>query len=144
MVDTRDGTGGRSTKLDSSVELNIPIHGVELATAGNLIAVPNTATAAAINVTVVSPESAGFATVWPCSASRPLASNLNFVGGQVVANNVVAPIGTDGAVCVFTNVPSHVIVDVSGYFTGDESNAFVGSAPARFIDTRDATGPGPQ
>lgn len=144
LVDTRDGTGGRSTKLDSSAQLSIPIHGVALITAGSATAVPNTATAAAINVTVVSPESAGFATVWPCSASRPLASNLNFVNGQVIANNVVAPIGTDGAICVFTNVPSHVIVDVSGYFTGDESNAFVGSAPARFIDTRSALGPGPK
>jgi len=89
----------------------------------------------------VNPEGAGFATVWPCSAVRPLASNLNFATGDVVANNVVAPIDSNGEVCFYTNVPSNIIVDIAGYFSGTGTDAFVGSTPKRFLDTRDGTGP---
>jgi hypothetical protein len=111
---------------------------------GNSAQVPLSATAAALNVTIVNPERAGFATVWPCSAERPLASNLNFVSGQVVANNVIAPIGDQGSVCFYTNVPSDIIVDIAGYFSGEGGNQFVGSTPKRYIDTRASLGPAPE
>ena len=41
----------------------------------------------------------------------------------------------------YTNVPSNIIVDIAGYFSGTGTNAFVGSTPKRFLDTRDGTGP---
>ena len=106
--------------------------------------VPATATAAALNVTIVNPVKAGFVTVWPCSVSRPLASNLNFVPGQVVANNVVAPIGNDGSVCLYSNVETDVIVDIAGWFSTSGAGAFVGTTPERLVDTRDGTGPAPR
>ncbi len=72
-----------------------------------------------------------------------MASNLNFVSGQVVANNVIAPIGDQGSVCFYTNVPSDIIVDIAGYFSGEDGNQFVGSTPKRYIDTRSSLGPAP-
>ncbi|MEO2176684.1 MAG: hypothetical protein ABGY96_21620 [bacterium] len=54
-----------------------------------------------------------------CDRVALLTSNLNFVAGQIVANNVVAPIGNDGSVCLYSNVPTDVIVDVSGWFSAD-------------------------
>ena len=105
--------------------------------------VPVTATAAALNVTIVNPKLAGFATVWPCSVTRPLASNLNFTAGQVVANNVVAPVGNDGTVCLYTNVPADVIVDIAGWFSSSGTGSFVGTTPERKVDTRDGTGHAP-
>ena len=144
LVDTRDGTGGQQGKLIPTGQLNVPVHGQTLSVSGNSAQVPLSATAAALNVTIVNPERAGFATVWPCSAERPLASNLNFVSGQVVANNVIAPIGDQGSVCFYTNVPSHLIVDIAGYFSGEAGNQFVGSTPKRYIDTRSNLGPAPE
>ena len=144
LVDTRDGTGGQQGKLIPTGQLNVPVHGQTLSVSGNSAQVPLSATAAALNVTIVNPERAGFATVWPCSAERPLASNLNFVSGQVVANNVIAPIGDQGSVCFYTNVPSDIIVDIAGYFSGDAGNQFVGSTPKRYIDTRSSLGPVPE
>jgi hypothetical protein len=144
LVDTRDGTGGQQGKLIPTGQLNVPVHGQTLSVSGNSAQVPLSATAAALNVTIVNPESAGFATVWPCSAERPLASNLNFVSGQVVANNVIAPIGDQGSVCFYTNVPSDIIVDIAGYFSGEDGNQFVGSTPKRYIDTRSSLGPAPE
>jgi hypothetical protein len=144
LVDTRDGTGGQLGKLTPDGQLSVPIQGETLTVAGNSAQVPLSATAAALNVTIVNPEGAGFATVWPCSAERPLASNLNFVAGRVVANNVIAPIGDQGNVCFYTNLPSDIIVDIAGYFSGETGNQFVGSTPKRYIDTRSSLGPAPQ
>jgi hypothetical protein len=144
LVDTRDGTGTPLAKLQPSGQLSVTVQGALLSVSGNAAQVPLDATAAALNVTVVNPESSGFVTVWPCSAARPIASNLNFTAGKVVANNVVAPIGGQGNVCFYSNVPTDLIVDISGYFTGESGNQFVGAAPKRFVDTRSSLGPAPQ
>jgi hypothetical protein len=75
-------------------------------------------TAAAVNLTVDQPGGPGFVTAYPCGGAVPLASNLNYATGQVVANLATAPIPADsGAVCLFTWAPTNVVVDVSGYFT---------------------------
>ncbi len=144
LADTRDGTGGRTGAITSADVLSIPIHNITLNVGGVNQQVPGTATAAALNVTVVNPTRSGFATVWPCGVSRPLASNLNFTVGQVVANNVVAPVGNDSSVCLFSNVSTDIVVDIAGWFSSDVSGAFVGSTPERFVDTRDGTGPVPE
>jgi uncharacterized delta-60 repeat protein len=77
--------------------------------------------AVALNVTVANTENptigGGFATVYPCDKPRPDASNLNFVGGQVVANAVVAPVSANGEICIYVYGTAHVLADVSGYFS---------------------------
>ena len=143
FVDTRDGTGAPVAKLTSSDQLSVAMQLALITVNGNDAQIPLSATAVALNVTVVNPEAAGFVTVWPCSAARPNASNLNFAAGQTVANNVVAPIGDQGNVCFYSSQNADVIVDVSGYFMGESGNQFVGASPKRFVDTRDGTGPAP-
>lgn len=78
--------------------------------------VPVGAAAAVLNVTVADAQVAGFVTVYPCDAPRPLASNLNFVAGSTVPNAVVSKIAVDGKVCLFTSGATHLIADVNGYF----------------------------
>jgi len=143
IVDTRDGTGGLTGRLSSASPLIIPIHNINLTVSGLDQTIPTTATAAALNVTVVNPQGPGFATVWPCDASRPNASNLNFIANDVVANNVIAPISNDGTICLFSSTDADFVVDISGYFAGDVNNEFVGSTPKRFVDTRVSIGPEP-
>jgi hypothetical protein len=105
LLDTRLGSG--------QVGAGQTLHVLVTATAG----VPTTGVSAvAINVTVDQPRGPGFVTVFSCGGGAPLASNLNYATGQVVANVATAPV-VDGAVCVFTWADTHVIVDVSGYFT---------------------------
>jgi hypothetical protein len=105
--------------------------------------VPVDAAAVALNVTVVEARAAGFATVWPCGTARPNASNVNFPAGGTTANGVVAPIGADGSVCVYTSADAHLLVDLAGWFTGGSDPSFVGNVPGRVVDTRDRTGPAP-
>jgi len=78
--------------------------------------VPLNATTAVLNVTVTEPVAPGFVTVYPCGIQPPLASNLNFVGGQTIPNAVLTKIGTNGDVCIFNSQATHLVVDVTGFF----------------------------
>jgi hypothetical protein len=98
-----------------------------------------TAEAVTMNVTVVDPAAAGFLTVYPCDAPRPLASNLNFVAGQTVPNLVTVQIGAGRAVCLHANAPTNLVVDVAGWYAA-AGKPVVAVTPTRLLDTRDGTG----
>ena len=66
--------------------------------------------------TVTNPDDPGFVTVWPCGQPRPVASNLNFVRGTTIPNLVIAGIGTNGNVCIYTSAPTDLIADLNGHF----------------------------
>ena len=69
--------------------------------------VPDAGVAAvSLNVTVVDSVGSGFATVYPCGP-RPLASNLNFVAGDIVPNLVIAPVSPNGEIC-FSPRSTHI------------------------------------
>jgi hypothetical protein len=82
--------------------------------------VPAGAHSAVLNVTVTNPTAASYLTVWPSGTSRPLASDLNFVGGLTVANLVVVQLGTGssaGKVDIYNAYGSvDVVVDVVGWY----------------------------
>jgi hypothetical protein len=88
-----------------------------------------------LNVTVVSPTQAGFTTVHPDGSAQPNASNLNFVGGDVVANAVGIGLGANGSIRVSHESVgvAHYLVDVFGYFP---TGSFVAVEPTRVFDTR--------
>ncbi|MCX6519281.1 MAG: cadherin-like beta sandwich domain-containing protein [Actinobacteria bacterium] len=106
-------------RLIDTRETEAPVAGgqvLELVVAGRS-GVPSNAIAAVLNVTIVGPSGAGFATVFPCGVDRPWASNLNYVAGVTVPNAVIAKIGDGGKVCVFLQTRAHLVVDVSGAMT---------------------------
>jgi hypothetical protein len=93
--------------------------------------------AVALNVTVTEPSAASYLTVWPTGAARPLASNLNFVAGQTVANSVITRVGANGSISIINNTgAAQVVVDVLGWFPDNQS--YVGVTPARLADTRNS------
>ncbi len=97
--------------------------------------VPGDALGVAVNVTVTNPVSAGYLTVYPCSAGRPATSNLNFVAGQTVPNLVVTALDEFSAFCVETIATADVIVDLVGYVPFGSPLTML-PAPVRFADTR--------
>jgi hypothetical protein len=137
LMDTRDGTGGSGTLGAGATAL------LQVAGRGG---VPSAGVSAVVlNVTVTGPTAPGFVTVWPEGASRPLASNLNFVPGQTVPNRVIVKTGTGGRVYLYNLTGStDLVVDVGGYYTdatpGGSGTRFVGLTPSRILDTRDGTG----
>lgn len=107
--------------------------------------VPLDAAAVFLNVTVTEPGTAGYLTVYPTGEARPLASNLNFTRGQTTPNLVVAKVGADGMVSIFSSAlaNAHVVVDIQGYITAGvatEMGAVVPISPTRVLDTRIGVG----
>lgn len=78
--------------------------------------VPADVGAVVVNVTVVDPAQAGFITVFPCGSGQPNASNINFVAGQTIPNNVIVKVGDGGQVCIFSDQTAHLLADVNGSF----------------------------
>ena len=140
LVDTRSGS-----RVTASSPLTIAVHGAAVTIAGEAMTVPTSATAAVVNVVAANPDGAGFVTVWPCAGSVPLAANLVYMPGDTRGNGVIAPIGPDGSICVYSLSPADIIVDISGWLTGPApgSAGFTGAVPKRFVDTRFAVGPAP-
>lgn len=88
-----------------------------------------------LNLTVDQPADPGFVTVWPCDRTRPTASNLNYLGGQVVAVAALSRVAPDGTVCVYTLAKTHLVVDAAGEFPAGSFDPL--PVPERLADTRE-------
>ncbi|MEO5837224.1 MAG: hypothetical protein ABIQ73_09825 [Acidimicrobiales bacterium] len=99
--------------------------------------VANDATAVVLNVTVTQAEGTGFITAYPCGSDRPTTSNLNYSAGSTIANAVVAKVGANGNVCLYTSASVQLIADVNAYYR--DTSAFASLVPARLLDSRPNT-----
>ncbi|MEO8369288.1 MAG: BACON domain-containing carbohydrate-binding protein [Candidatus Solibacter sp.] len=77
--------------------------------------IPPAARAYSLNATVVPPSGLGFLSLWGTGPQPPV-STLNAFDGSVVANAALVPAGTNGAVTAFASHPTHLILDINGYF----------------------------
>ncbi len=139
LVDTRIGRGAPQQRVAESAPLEVPIRGITVPVNGRNVTVPDGAVAAVINVVATEPVGDGYFTVWGCDGASPLTSSLNYGPRATVANGVIAPVGADGSICIYTKASSHVVVDIAGWVT----DGFVAVTPSRFVDTRYAIGPAP-
>jgi uncharacterized repeat protein (TIGR01451 family) len=98
--------------------------------------VPEGATGVVANLTGILPDAPGFATLFPCTGAVPVASHLNYLAGEVWANNAIVPLNADGQVCVFTKAGADFALDVNGFVP--EGSGLTGINPARYLDTRPA------
>jgi hypothetical protein len=133
ILDTRVGNGAPAGKLGAGAAMTLQVTGRG--------GVPATGVSAVVlNVTVTDTVSGGFLTAWPAGEALPVASNLNYVAGQTVANLVKVKVGAGGAVNLkSTGGPLNVIADVAGYFS-DAGAGLATATPARILDTRTGLG----
>jgi hypothetical protein len=78
--------------------------------------VPVSAAAYSLNATVVPSKTLSYLTIWPAGSAQPYVSTLNSLDGSVLANAAIVPAGTNGGISVFVTDPTHVILDINGYF----------------------------
>ncbi len=80
---------------------------------------PLAATAVAINLTAVTPATAGFATAYPFGTTQPVAASINYAAGAIVNNALIVqtpnPISSFDFT-VYTFAQSHYVADIVGYF----------------------------
>jgi hypothetical protein len=85
-------------------------------------AVPATAKALSLNVTVTRPTGDGYVTLGAGGCPVPATSTINFSAGRTRANNQVATLAADGSgnLIAFASVTGNgsvdLILDVNGYF----------------------------
>ena len=128
-LDTRNGTGGRSTPLGPNGSFDVTVRGVG--------GVPADADSVVLNVTAVFPTATSWLTVWPAGQAKPLASSLNYVAGQVVPNAVICKVGSNGKVSLNNaNGSVNVVVDVMGYLSSSAAGRLMPVDPVRVLDTR--------
>ena len=135
-LDTRTTNipGGVAARVTQGGEVSLPIAGAN--------GVPGNATAVVLNVTAINPSAAGYVTVYPNGVSAPLASNLNFVPGDIVPNLVIVGIGTQGKVNLLNALGTiDLAADIVGYYSPDNTaKQFYPITPVRALDTRNGTG----
>ena len=134
ILDTRADLGYSGDRPGSNTTIVVPL--------GGRYGIPSTASAVAVQLTAAEGNGIGFLSAFPTSGQRPLVSNLNLdVAGETVANMAIVPIGVDGSISVYTMAPTHVIVDLLGWwtpvFTGKAAaGRFRPVGPNRILDTR--------
>ena len=103
VVDTRQPAGSPAI---TAVDVNV---------SASACAIPTTAQAHVLSVTVVPPGPLVFLSLWPQGQTQPLVSTLNAVDGAVTSNMAVVPT-TNGSISAFPSNPAYLILDISGYF----------------------------
>ncbi len=134
VVDTRNQSSKPGRNSNVRVDLT------SLKSAG----LTNDAVAVSINLTAAAPSGQGYLTAYPFGESRGDTSSLNVRPGVNRAIGAIVKLGIDGGRIgfnVFVENGAHVIVDVTGYFTGPSDNdsssgLFVPVTPVRLMDTR--------
>jgi hypothetical protein len=154
LIDTRGIAAGfngiapfSGPSIAAGGTLNIPVQSASEATANTTPApcgaIPSTAQAYSVNITVV-PQAGGavdYVSLWPAGSNQPFVSTLDDPEGLIVANAAVVPAGTpSGGISVFNAGPStaDVVIDMNGYFAAATSLQFYPVAPCRLVDTRGA------
>ena len=103
VVDTRQPVGSP------------PISSLDVAVSASACGIPATAQAHVLSVTVVPPGSLGYLTLWPQGQTRPVVSTLNALDGAITSNLAIVPTN-NGTISAFASNPTHLVIDISGYF----------------------------
>jgi hypothetical protein len=99
--------------------------------------VPGDAAAGVLNLAVTDTSAPGFLTVFPCGASMPLVSNLNWgKKSETIANQATIKLSASGDVCIYTSSATQIFVDITGYFP--PGSVYTAVTPARVLDSRAA------
>jgi hypothetical protein len=93
-----------------------PINGqINVQMTGGACGIPTSASAFALNATVVPPGSLGYLTLWPQGQPQAGVSDLNAVDGALTSNLAIVP-STNGWISAFVSNPTQLLLDVYGYF----------------------------
>ncbi len=135
LLDTRTDPNQHRLHANETITVYMAEHASHVTAAG--------AGAVLVNLTAVN-GLPGYVTAWAAGTSQPATSNVNVsVVGDVAANLAIVPLGTDGAIHLFSSTDVDLIIDIVGYFTNANAanstvGLFVPLTPRRVLDTRNS------
>ncbi|MBI2704550.1 MAG: hypothetical protein HYX32_04575 [Actinobacteria bacterium] len=107
--DTRNGSGGIAGPIGNGSNLQLGFTGKGAIPAGGVSAID-------ANLTVTDPSGFGHTTAWP-SGTKPDASNLNYLPGEIVANRDNITLSPGGTALLWSAATTvNYIVDTAGWF----------------------------
>ena len=121
ILDTRNVAAGAiaANSTRSFVAFGVSNYTSQGGSATNCGVNPLAATAVAINLTAVTPATAGYATAYPFGSAQPVAASINYAAGAIVNNALIVqtpnPISSFDFT-VYTFAQSHYVADIVGYF----------------------------
>jgi hypothetical protein len=123
IVDTRVAGGAFNAGETRAFDLDGPsAAGANYASQGGIAGtcfIPyGVVNAAAMNLTVTGPTSAGYLTAFSMFGVLPNASVLNWASGQTIANTTIVPVsgGSGADFRIYSSSGAQVIIDVVGYY----------------------------
>lgn len=139
ILDTRNGTGGYSSKLVDNAK--------DVLTVGGLGGVPSSGvTAVELNLTVTDDSTGAILAAYADGASTPTADTaITSDGNATVSTASIIPVGADGKIDIYMvccgGGSTDVVADIAGYFTSGTTGQFYHPvAPNRLVDTRQSGG----
>lgn len=147
-TNTYSGVHENNIPLAAYSTYSLPIAGdsVTPLDGATLTHIPDSVTAVAIDVTLVSESGNGNLTAYADSAEQPLTSSTNYIPSTTVTGYQIVPVAADGKIALYNYSAgtTQVIVDLTGYFTSDATLAgdqtYHPITPAyRDFDTNSAT-----
>ena len=104
VLDTREPAGAPAVDGVLDIQVATPTCGI-----------PTAAPAYVVSVTVVPVGILGYLTLWPRGTTQPFVASLNAADGAITSNMAIVP-ATNGWISAFFTSPSHLVVDITGYF----------------------------
>ena len=104
VLDTREPAGAPAVNGVLDIQVATPTCGI-----------PTAAPALVLSVTVVPVGILGYLTLWPRGTTQPFVASLNAADGAITSNMAIVP-ATNGWISAFFTSPSHLVVDITGYF----------------------------
>lgn len=124
ILDTRNTVAGPiaadATRSFVAVAGTYASQGGDAGDCGTTGVVPS---AVALNVTAVTPDRAGYATVFPFGAAQPLASSVNYAAGAIVNNAIISRVPNPllaSDFSIYSYGQAHYVVDIVGYFAAPQ------------------------
>lgn len=109
MLDTRYAIGiGTKTPIPAKHTISVQVTG--------RFGIPAGVKTVVVNLTALGDASASYGTAWASGASKPGTSNLNWTPWQVIANQIVVPVGADGKIDLYVDQKAGLLADISGYY----------------------------
>jgi surface antigen len=127
ILDTRTGLGAAKAVVAAGGAVTLQVSG----RAG----LPATGVGAVlVNVNAMTPAAAGYLTVHASGTPQPGSRELSYGAGGTVTKLVLARVGTDGKIRIYTSARTDLSADIVGW---SPTGGYVsGGAPVRVLDTR--------
>jgi hypothetical protein len=118
VLDTRQNSGQQDAGQTLGPDQQLTFYPGTSTFAPSLTLVPANAIAVVLNLTEADSTASSFLTAWATGVAQPLASDVNFLAGQTIANRVIVPYNSaTQTISVYNWAGStDVVADLDGYF----------------------------